>query len=47
MDPACFVSLGMYEWQRCGFVYHTNTDARVNSGDSRPLQHYMNTNLQV
>ncbi len=31
MNPACSVSLGMYEWRRCGFVFHTNTEAHVNS----------------
>ncbi len=31
MNPACSVSLGVYEWQRPGFVYYTNTEAHVNS----------------
>ncbi len=30
MNPACSVSLGMYEWHRGGFVYHTNTEAHMN-----------------
>ncbi len=37
MNPACSVSLGMYEWQRRGFVYYTNTEARLNSSWFRPL----------
>ncbi len=31
MNPACSVSLGMYEWRRSGFIYYTNTEAHVNS----------------
>ncbi len=30
-NPACSASLDMYEWQRRGFVYHTNPEAHVNS----------------
>ncbi len=31
MNPACSVSLGMYEWLRRGFVNYTDTEAHVNS----------------
>ncbi len=31
MNPACSISLGMYEWWRSGFIYYTNTEAHVNS----------------
>ncbi len=30
-NPACSVSLGMFEWRRRGFVNYTNTEAHVNS----------------
>ncbi len=49
MNSACPVSLCMYEWQRRGFVYHTNTEANVNSRwFSASASHYMiNLNHQI
>ncbi len=44
MNPACSVSLGVYEWRRRGFVYFTNTEAHMNLRWFRPLQsHYLTT----
>ncbi len=44
MNPACSVSLCVYEWQRCDFVYYTDTEAHVMNSRwfSASASHYMN-----
>ncbi len=48
MNPACSVSLGMYEWRRRSFVYYTNTEAHLNSrwflASASHYMKHMNTN---